>query len=160
MQSPLVTCVRFHSLYFFNDQFATEVNVFVAFEHLSLEFQEAVAELFFIPSDETVIEQKHATTTKAGTHVSRFHPVAFSLSNRLPGLSDELIQSPRNFQQLCTHLDHARSWKTLSALLGIQDHPSIVGGCRVAASGHARLGRLNYVCLRKLLYFADVGSQF
>lgn len=151
-----------HTTPFMVDPLHTELKAFAhgqALHACSRQFQLQIAELFFMPTDETVIEQPHAATSIAGKKASgNFSAVGVSLSNRWPELDQRLRREPTLLKHVLELLDSSRDWRLVPSLLGVVGHPYLAEVTQAFPS--LKRWRQTYKALRKIIYHVDLHSQF
>lgn len=78
----------------------------VAFSETHIEFQEAVSRLHFVPVVETIVETKHAVSTRLHRRDTHAGPVMVSLHNRMVIVEQRMKQetSPSFFTRLSEQL--------------------------------------------------------
>ena len=98
----------------------------LSFEQTSPDFQTAVMRLRFVPVVETIIESKHAVSTRLHKRDTHAGPVMVSLYNRMVILEQRLEHEPGFFCKLAQQMAGARHLGTLPAKLGLHRHPLFI----------------------------------
>ena len=121
---------------------------------LSQPFQEALAQLLFIPVSERSIESKHALVRGALQRSGlKGSTVRLSFANRMPELHTYLHNNYDQMPCLLECFEKARHHRRVPALLGLDAHPLIAALPAGTRSSHYTK------ILRAILYRADVDSQ-
>ncbi|CAE7233185.1 unnamed protein product [Symbiodinium sp. KB8] len=97
-----------------------------AFSTLSAGFQSSVVRLHFVPVVESIIESKHAVSTRLHKRDTHAGPVMVSLHNRMVILERRLEFEKRFLNQLAMKLSGARHLGSTPVKLGLHRHPLLV----------------------------------
>ena len=134
------------------------------FINLSRDFQLAVAPLHFIPVVESIIESKHAVTTRLHKRSTHAGPVQVSLYNRMVILERrferEVSCDPANnfFDRMSEALAVSRRLGAMPAKLGLQRHPLLVE--LENRRGRQDVSAFLQKPLTAAVYRTDMDSQF
>ena len=82
--------------------------------------------LHFIPVVETIIETKHAVSTRLHKRDTHAGPVMVSLHNRMVILEQRLEHEPQFFEHLASQLSKSRHLGSVPLRLGVHAHPLLV----------------------------------
>lgn len=113
---------------FLVEELLTELGNFAngkAFCDTTPAFQQAVMPLRFIPVVETIIESKHAVSTRLHKRDTHAGPVMVSLSNRMVVIERRLA-TPSFFEALSEELQVSRYLGVAPARFGFQKHPVLL----------------------------------
>ena len=97
-----------------------------AFSTLSAGFQSSVVRLHFVPVVESIIESKHAVSTRLHKRDTHAGPVMVSLHNCMVILERRLEFEKRFLNQLAMKLSGARHLGSTPVKLGLHRHPLLV----------------------------------
>ena len=143
-----------------------ELEAVAAGEHVfcrSLTLQLEVAGMRFLPTNETVIESKHANVTIGKKRNARMGPTLISLSNRWKHIDDHLATA-HGTQRLLDAFALARRPALAAGLLGLDGHPRLRDGIRRTIARESKgSGRTRDFLVGQLslaVYHCDLESQF
>ncbi|CAE7236400.1 unnamed protein product [Symbiodinium sp. KB8] len=102
------------------------LETFVAEGRMSLQLEEAVARLKFVPVTERVIEGMHRDVKIAAKHI-QLGPSKVSMTVRLPEIVRRLESNPSCKAALIRFMDITRHARQSAGALGLSSHPLFVG---------------------------------
>lgn len=130
------------------------------FEQLPPVGQTRIAELFFVPVDETTIESRHAKASIFGKKASNVSPVSMSLSNRWPLFCQRVQEDPAVLGKMVDDFSRARQLKAMPNTLGLTHHPCVQAAYNMEVAKRDRPLRLLRSSLKQVIYRADLEAQF
>jgi len=118
--------------------------------------QVAIARLRFVPINGTSIEEKHARVKRRAKTQTNPRALQVGIAARLPAFESMLMAdplgAPRRCAQLLEHFGTLRSLRTISTILGVSEHPSLLGV-------HLHPEELNCL-LRRIIYRTELSMMF